>query len=157
MPHGADALGEIGDGADLVAVPIHHRGVNLKRQSCPLAAFDARYRKLVGMLQPAEAIVLGGIQTVHTDAHGTRAGLLETHRNIVGQKGAVGAEHGTQPSAGSMLHQLEDVGAQKRLSPAEDHDLEPRDRNLVDEHLAFFSGKLPPAPHIGILIAVRAA
>ena len=157
MRYGADALSEIGDVAYLVTVPIDHRGVDLERKPRLLAAFDARHRERMSTLQPAEPVVLGGVEAVDADAHGACARLLQAHGNLVSEERAVGAEHRSKPCPRGMLDQFEDIGPQQRLSSAEDHDFESGGGYLVDKGHAFFRGKFARTPLIRILIAMRAA
>lgn len=75
--HSADRLREVGDGAHLIAVPIDHGGVQLEGQAGALAGLDAGHGEGMGIGKAAELVVLGGVQAVHGDAHGGRAGLLQ--------------------------------------------------------------------------------
>ena len=156
MGHSADLLREVGDGAYLVAVPIDHGGVQLEGQAGALAGLDAGQGERMGVRKAAELVVLGGVQAVHRDAHGGRAGLFQAAGHLVGDERAVAAEHRAQAAGGRMGHQLVNVGTQKRLAAGEDHDLEARAGNLVDHLLRLVGGKLALGGLLGVLVAVDA-
>ena len=100
--------------------------------------------------------MLLGHETVHGDAHGAGASLLQLLGHFIGDERAVGAEHRTQPAGSRVGHQLVDVGAQKRLAAGEDHDLETGLGDLVDHLLRLVGGKLAIRGLLGILVAVHA-
>ena len=84
MGDSANLLGEVGDGAHLIAVPIDHGGVQLEGQAGALAGLDAGQGERMGVRKAAELVVLGGIQAVHGDAHGGCAGLpFQLHTTVV--------------------------------------------------------------------------
>ena len=154
--HSADLHGEVGDVAHLVAVPIHDGGVQLERQARLLAGLDARHGEVVGMLEPAEPVVLDGIEAVHRDAHGAGSGLLQPHGDLRRDERAVRAEHGAQPARGGVRHQLVDIGAHERLAAREDHHLEAGAGDLVDHLLALLAGELFVSGLLGVLVAMDA-
>ena len=156
MRHSADLHGEVGDVAHLVAVPIHDGGVQLERQARLLAGLDARHGEVVGVLEPAEPVVLDGIEAVHRDAHGAGSGLLQPHGDLRRDERAVRAEHGAQPARGSVRHQLVDIGAHERLAAREDHHLEAGAGDLVDHLLALLAGELFVSGLLGVLVAMDA-
>ena len=156
MGDGADLLGEIGDGAHLVAVPVDHGGVQLERQARLLARLDARHGEVVGVGKAPELVVLGGIEAVDADAHRHGSAFLKAPGDLFGDERAVRAEHRAQAGTRRMGDQIEDIGAQKRLAAREDHDLEPGTGDLVDHLHALFGGKLALLLLFGILVAVHA-
>ncbi len=108
------------------------------------------------MLEPAEPVVLDGIEAVHRDAHGAGSGLLQPHGDLRRDERAVRAEHGAQPARGSVRHQLVDIGAHERLAAREDHHLEAGAGDLVDHLLALLAGELFVSGLLGVLVAMDA-
>ena len=107
------------------------------------------------MLEPAEPVVLDGIEAVHRDAHGAGSGLLQPH----GDSGVMSVpfEPNTGAAArGSVRHQLVDIGAHERLVAREDHHLEAGAGDLVDHLLALLAGELFVSGLLGVLVAMDA-
>ena len=132
----ADALREVRDVADLVAVPVDHGGVDLEVEARALACLDAREGVCVGPRNAAEGVVLCCVEAVDADAHGTCTGLFEFACDLVGDQCAVAAEHRAQALGRGVRHELEDVIAHERLTAAENHDFESGARDLLDHRLA---------------------
>ena len=149
-----DALREVRDGADLVAVPIDRGGVDLEVESRALAGLDASEGVGVGACNAAEGVVLCRIEAVDADAYGACAGLFELARDLVGDQRAVTAEHGAQTLGRSVRHKLEDIIAHERLAAAEDHDLEAGSRDLIDHRLALVCRQLTAVALRCVLITV---
>ena len=142
MADGTQVLGEVGDAADLVFVPIHHGCVNLEWQPDGLAGLDPRKGLLKGSLDAAELVVTGPVEAVDGDAHCAGSRFLEALCRRHVDERAVGAEHRAQALGAGVCHQLEDVAAHEWLSAGEDHHLEARVCYLVDHALGFFCSEL---------------
>ena len=141
---------------NLGLVPIHDRRVNLEWQTDCAAVFHALHGALKGMRIAAEGVVLFLIEAVQADAHGHRATVLELLRNLAGDHHSVGAEHRAQPLRRRICDQFKDIRAHQRLTAAEDHNLEARAGNLIDQLLAFLGAQLRLLGVAGVLIAVAA-
>ena len=152
----ADALREVRDVADLVAVPVDHGGVDLEVEARALACLDAREGVCVGTRNAAEGVVLCCVEAVDADAHRARTGLLEFACDLVGDQRAIAAEHRAQTLGRGVRHELEDVIAHERLTAAENHDFEPGARDLFDHRLALGRCQFAAVAPRCVLVAVLA-
>ena len=123
----------------------------------PACRPDARHGEVVGVLEPAELVVLVAASRLSTgDAHGAGPGLLQPGRRLERDERAVRAETGAQPARERRAHQLVDVRSTPGGSPPEEDHLEARAGDLVD-HLRPRRSRAPRrAGLLGILVAMDA-
>ena len=154
--HRADFLDPVHDVENLVLVPVHDGRVDLEREPRRLAVFDAHHREFEGVREATEVVMAVMVNAVDADAHRHRAGSFKLERQVVRNKRAVGTEHRAEPLAGGVRDQLHDVGAGHGLATAENHDLEPRLRDFVNQLERLGSSEFRSLVLARILVAVLA-
>ena len=141
MCHRPLCHGKIRQVLQLVIVPLHHRGMNLKRQSCRPAVAHALHRPFPGPREFAELVVLLPVHRVKGNPHAHGPGSLQLLCHLQGNQRAVGAEDRPQPQAGSIGHQLHNIRPHKRLAAGKNHNLEACPGNLLQKRLCLRRGQ----------------
>ena len=142
--------------SNFVLVPVHDGRVDLEREAGSLAILDAHHREFEGIREPAEIVVASRIDAVDADAHRHRTGGLQLERQVVRNERTVGTEHRAETLARSVCNEVHNIGTGHRLATAENHDLEPRLRDFVNELKGFCRREFGRLVLARVLVAVLA-
>ena len=156
MRHRAPLDGQIGDIQRLRLVPVHHRGMDLKRQAAFPASFHSGNGGFPGPFGLAEPIVPLSGNTVHADARRRQAGLFQLRHLGRRQQNAVRAQHRPQLFRPGVGDQFRQVRPQQRLAAGKDKDAKSAVRRLVEQPLAFRRCQFVPQTIPCIAIAMQA-